>query len=210
MVKIFSTLESEQIAEAIALAEQRTHAEIATVVLPRSDHYVSEMMLYGFILGSVISFILWEAAEVDRFSLFFLIQLLCMFLVPFTPGLKRVLLYFLPKKLLFHRAAHIGAEELLAIIQNVPPQTPVVLLFISLAEHYIHVLPNPIVNNKIEAKNWDKIIGGFTVTLKNNDLTKACIETINEIANILAPIFPDDKGKNLYEDVIHYGKRSKK
>ncbi len=210
MVNIFSSVESERIAQAVVLAEQNTSAEIATVVIPRSDHYISEMMLYGFIFGSLIDFALWDASWVNKFPLFFLIQLVCMFIIPFTPGLKQVLLYFLPKKLLYHRASHIGAEELLGITQQLPPQTPVVLLFISLAEHYVHVFPNPVINNKIEKKHWDKIINGFTLNLKNKNLTNACIETIKEISDLLAPIFPDDEGNNLYEDAVLHGTKNKR
>lgn len=200
-------MESEQITKAIGLAEQRTCAEIAAVVVPRSDHYIAEMMLYGFVFGSLINFVLWDTTGLNKFPLFFLIQLLCMFLVPFIPGLNRVLLYFLPRKLLFHRASHLGAEEILAITKTVPHETPVVLLFISLAEHYVHILPNHSVAHKVEEKSWDPIINGFTITLKRENLTKACIETIKEIANLLEPVFPDDSGKNLYEDEMRHGSK---
>lgn len=208
MVNIFSSNESKQIASAISLAEQSTNAEIAAVVIPRSDHYIPELMFYGFILGSIIGFILWEATWAHRFPVFFLIQLLCIFILPFTPGIKQLLLYFLPKKLLFHRAAHLGAEELLAISQQLPPHTPIILLFISLAEHYVHVFPNPIVSHKIEDKNWDTVVNQFTLILKKQNLTKACVDTIGEIGGMLTPIFPDDKGQNLYADAVTH--RTKK
>lgn len=71
MVKIFSNLESEQITKAIGLAEQRTCAEIAAVVVPRSDHYIAEMMLYGFVFGSLINFVLWDTTGLNKFPLFF-------------------------------------------------------------------------------------------------------------------------------------------
>ncbi len=204
MVRIFSKRESEEITNAIVLAEQCTSAEIATVVIPKSDHYVSELMFYGFILGSIIDFILWENTWVSTFPMFFLVQLLCIFVIPFTPGLKSILLFFLPKKLLYHRASHLGAEELLAITQHVPSHTPVVLLFVSLAEHYVHVFPNTIVNNKIEDKHWENIISEFTLSLKKQNLTHTCIKTIKEISELLAPIFPDDKGDNLYHDTVRH------
>lgn len=170
-------MESEQITKAIGLAEQRTCAEIAAVVVPRSDHYIAE------------------------------IQLLFMFLVPFIPGLNRILLYFLPRKLLFHRASHLGAEEILAITKAVPHETPVVLLFISLAEHYVHILPNHRVAHQVDEKSWDPIINRFTIALKKESLSKACIETIKEIATLLEPIFPDNAGKNLYEDEMRHGSK---
>ncbi|QMT61679.1 hypothetical protein [Legionella sp. PC997] len=207
MVKIFSTLESEQITKAIGLAEQRTCAEITAVVVPRSDHYIAEMMLYGFVFGSLINFVLWEITGLNKFPLFFLIQLLCMFLVPFIPGLNRVLLYLLPRKLLFHRASHLGAEEILALTKAVSHEIPVVLLFISIAEHYVHILPNHRVANKVDEKSWDPIINGFILTLKRENLTKACTETIKEIATLLEPIFPEDAGKNLYEDEVRHGSK---
>jgi len=198
MVKIFSPSEAEYIAQATTLAEQRTSAEIVTVVIPKSDRYISEMMFYGFILGSVIAFVLWEIKGLTNFPVIFLIQLLCMLILPLMPGIYKVFLYFLPKKLLFHRASHLGAEELLAIMQKVPPQTPVVLLFISLAEHYIHLFTNPVVKNGIEDKHWDELINRFTVKLKVQTLTQTCSESIAEIADILEPVFPDDAGKNWY------------
>lgn len=211
MVKVFSETEALQIEQAVACAEKNTHAEIATVVLPISDRYISEMMFYGFVLGSVLAFILWEMQWAIHFPQFFLIQLFCILFVPFIPGLNRIFIYFLPKKLLFHRAVHIGAEELLAVMQNTPPNTPVVLLFISTAEHYIHLFPSPIVKNKIKDEEWEVLIQSFTQKLKQKGLTGACVETVNEIGRILAEFFPDDGGKNWYQDtVIHKGCKTSK
>lgn len=209
MVNIFSTTQSEQIENAIATAEQGTRVEIATVVIPRSDFYISELMIYGFIIGSFINFLLWEGRIATSFPEFFFIQLICILMLPYTPGIKKIFCFFLPKKLLVHRASHLGAEEILAINQHVPPQTPVVLLFVSLAERYVHIFPNNVVNDSIEKHHWDKIINQFTVTLKTQELTQACTQAIHDISELLKPIFPDDDGSNFYKNKVMHSVKKK-
>ncbi len=202
MVKVFTTSEKEQLSAAIYKAEKRTNAEIAAVILPISDRYIPEMMLYGFMLGSLVAILLWEMSWVLSFPLLFLIQLLGIFTVPFLPGVNKCFLRLLPQKLLFHRAAHLGAEELLAIHHNVPHNTPVVLLFISLAEHYVHLFPNAVVKSKIKDEVWKPIVVEFSAKLSEATLTGACLHAIDAIADVLEPLFPEDKGKNQYHDEL--------
>ncbi|KTC64542.1 Domain of uncharacterised function (DUF477) (plasmid) [Legionella adelaidensis] len=201
MVKVFTEFEAKQIESAVISAEKETCAELVTVVLPISDRYVPEMMFFGFLMGSIIAFILWKLSWIVYFPQLFLIQLFFCLVFPYI-GVTRLFVYFLPKKLLFHRAAHLGAEELLSVMQQVPPETPVLLLFVSQAEHYIHLFPNPIIKAKINDSLWDKIVNDLADKLKNKKLALACTETIQDIAKILTKFFPDDKGDNLYKDQI--------
>lgn len=198
MVKIFTASEKEQLSTAIHTAEQRTSAEIATVIMPISDRYIPEMMLYGFLLGSLASMMLWELSWVASFPILFLIQIIGIFSIPFLPAVHKLFLRFLPQKLLFHRASHLGAEELLAIHQKVQHDTPVVLLFISLAEHYVHLFPNAVVKSKVKDEVWKPIVIEFSEKLSEATLTGACIHAIDAIADVLEPLFPEDSGKNQY------------
>lgn len=205
MVTIFSNRESQAIEHAVALAEKNTNAEIITVVVPSSDYYIPELMLLGFVFGCLIDLFIYHYLAITKLTHLTLIQLACMFLLPFFPGLRGGVSYFLPKKLLHHRAFQLGAEELLFITHKVNSHTPVVLLFVSLAEHYIHIYTNSIVKNKIDENKWSTLIDTFTASLKQRTLAQACIETISKISLVLSLIFPDDKGDNLYSDKVTEG-----
>lgn len=193
MVKELSPQLRETIAKAIAEAEQRTSAEIVLVVLPASDAYQSYLMSYGLALGSLIGMGLWLEKIVTGFPLLFGVQVAAIMVMLFVPLLGGLCLKLIPRRVLHHHAARRAFEEYLVVSRHVPAEKPVVLLYISLAERYVHILHSRAVLQKIPNESWEAVIQEFTTLMKKSGLREACVAAVQSITSTLEPHFPGNR-----------------
>jgi putative membrane protein len=190
------------VAAAVAKAEKRTSAEIAVVITPASDAYQSFNLLYGFAAGSVLGGLLWLTKTITAFPPLLALQVLSIAAFAFIPVLRRAGMALLPKRVLQHHAARRATEEFLNISHQVPPDRPVVLLYVSLAERYAHILHTRNAGAKVPRGSWDRIIRAFTANVKKPGLAAACETAIAKIADALEPHFPDRGEPNALSDKV--------
>lgn len=188
MVKKLTPADNAAIGDAIRAVQQRTTAKIGIVVLPASGHYRSLLMLYGFILGSVVSYTLWMFYKLP-FPLLLLAQLGGMILVEFVPQLCGLSACLAPKRLRHYKANQAAHFHYLKLHAEMPKDEPFVLLFVSLAERYVHIVTNPIVHRSIPG-NWQLVTERFTGSIRTKGPRVACLEAIEHIGEILSGPFP--------------------
>jgi putative membrane protein len=190
MVAMVSSEIKDSIAAAVAAAKKRTSADIAVMVAPASDGYQPYALLYGFALGSVAAVALWWTKTVTPFPLLLLVQACTMALIAFVPALRHLCLSLIPKHVLHHHAARRAREEFLFVSRHAPPERPVVLLYVSLAERYAHVLHSRALGPKVPGEAWEGFIKLFTDSAKKPGIAAACQVTVAAMAETLAPHFP--------------------
>ncbi len=193
MVARISSDVKDAIAAAVTAAKQRTSADIAVMVAPVSDGYQAYVLLYGFAAGSLAAAGLWWSKTIHPFPLLLLVQACAMALFAFVPALRHLCLTLVPRQVLHHHAARRAREEFLFVSRHAPPERPVVLLYVSLAERYAHVLHSRALAPKIPAGTWENFIKLFTDSMKKPGLAAACRLTVDAIAQELAPHFPAAK-----------------
>lgn len=202
MVKSLSQTDKQKIASAITEAEKTTSAEIVLVVSGISDAYQSYILLIALAIGSLLAGMLLTANLITSLPYLLLIQLTIIALFPFIPPIRNLCIYFVPRKILYHRAAHRAYEEYINISHNIPATVPIVIFYISLAERYAHILSDRLVREKIPDGIWDSAIDEFTKTVTAKGLTDACIEAIQHITNQLAPYFPAENNRNYLSNEV--------
>ena len=77
-----------------------------------------------------------------------------------------------PEKIQYRRAAHRAFEEYLIVSRHVSAATPIVLLYVSLAERYVHILPSRAVREKISDANWNAIVQTLTFSVSSAGAAK--------------------------------------
>ena len=194
MVKKLYPKDETLINEAIATAAKRTSAKISVIVLPASDHYRDLVLLYGFILGAISSLGVWLFTSFLSFPGLLALVFGVATLVEILAPLRRLCIRLTPRRVRHHRAAEIAHREYLALHSAIPKDKPFVLLFISLAERYVHVLTNPVVHAQLP-DNWHAITGRFIGSIRKFGLGHTCTEAVEHIAEILEPHFPKRKLK---------------
>lgn len=189
MVKKLSLKDQQLITATTKHVEANTNAHIVTVVLPASDTYSHYIMMLGFIIGSLVDLFLWQGKIITQFPTLLSIQIIFAIVCLYIPGIKIVTLKLLPKKMYHHRAAQVAAEKRLAASKGVDSTKPVLLIFISQAEKYIHIFPNAVIRDKVPDNDWDPIVRELIHSIRTMELSKACIKAIEASGALLSNRF---------------------
>jgi putative membrane protein len=189
MVKILSTADQRAIQTAIKNAGRQTSAQIRLITVPASDRYTDFILLYGLLVGSLASFALWYTGKIIQFPLLLIIQLGVITLIDVLPWLHRLCIRLVSRHERHRRAGIAALREYHALTSSLQPDEAFVLLYVSLAERYVHIVTNPTVHKKLP-DNWDAVTGHFIETIREKNLRTACVNAIGHIADILAPHFP--------------------
>ncbi|MBX7146717.1 MAG: hypothetical protein K1X44_05345 [Alphaproteobacteria bacterium] len=202
MVKTLSADDKKALADAITEAERQTSLELVVVMAPASDPYQSYLLIYGLILGSLIGMVLWSLNLVTGFPFLFAIQLSVVMILSFIPQLRSLWIKLVPKNIQQYRTKQRAYEEYFTISHQVSATIPIVLLYISIAEHYVHIIPSRLVREKISEEHWNNLVNELTTTIGAQGIKMACIQTIQHITDILKPHFPEKGEQNSLSETI--------
>ena len=202
MVKSLTKQDKQKISAAITEAEKATSAEIVLVVAETSDTYQDYVLLVALAVSGLPAGILWTENLLTEFPYLFIVQLVVIALFSFVPVLRNFCIRFVPKRIQHYRAAHRAYGEYINISQNIPATVPVLIFYISIAEHYAHIVAGRLVHEKMPNETWDSIIDEFAKRITTKDLAEACIEATQNITSKLAQYFPAENTKNYISDEV--------
>lgn len=206
MVKPLSAADNKAVERAIAEGERLTSAEIVVVIASASDSYQSYLSLYGLCVGSVIGLGLWKQNLVTAFPWLLMLQCGVISLLLFVPWLRGWGVRLVPRRVKHHRAARRAYEEYQIVARHVASATPIVLLYVSTAEHYVHILTSRMVREKLPDATWEGVIRDFTVNVTASGLREACTVAIKHITALAVPHFPErETAHNISNHVIELG-----
>ena len=184
MVKSLTQQERDALQAAIARAEQATSTTIRAVIVPASDPYRDFLLVLGLMKGSLIALLLWAFDIIHGYPLLLAVQLAAMMAYGKIPFLRHCAVFFVPRAMGHKRAARLAFEEYHAHHQNIAKDRAFVLLFVSLAERYVHVVTNPTVHTKIPT-GWDTVTTHFTGEIRQSGLAAASLKAVEEIEALL-------------------------
>jgi uncharacterized membrane protein len=185
MVKSLTAEERTALQDAINKAEQSAAATIRVVIHPASDRYAEFVLLYGLILSSFAAMILWATAMLNSLPWFLAVQFGFMLMIDLVPWLRHIAQHLVSSRIQRHRAARLAFEEYHAHHTNLTPGQDFVLLYVSLIEHYVHVITNPIVHGKLP-NGWDVVTDHFTDNMRRKGLGIASIQAVEQIGTMLS------------------------
>ena len=178
------------VSEAIKQAERKTSGELVTVITQASDDYWFIPTLWAAMIALIIpAIILFFGTWMDSITLFTLqiAVFLTLTLVFRIPVFKYALV---PKNIKHLRASRVAREQFfLQGLQNTEGRTGI-LLFVSVAEHYVEVIADKGVNDAVPEGTWDKVVSDFVSRVKVGRYTEGFITAIEECGIILAEHFP--------------------
>ena len=192
----------KSIEEAVATAERSTHAEIAVAVAQASDPYHFITLAYGLGVGTVIAATAWLGGITHLIAWVFGAQLATITAFMLIAPLRRACLHFAPKRLLHYRASSRAAVEYVRLTYSLPSQKPVVLLYISLAEHYVHIHASGAVLAVIAVKEWDGIVATLTREIGTDGFEKAVTKCVQNADEMLKAKFPSGSPHTELPNVI--------
>ena len=185
-----------RIADAVRAAEAATRGEIVTVIARGSSDYLQIALLWaGFIALSAPGLILLFKPDIGVFHLYE-IQLgtfvAAMGILHWSP-LK---MFFVPAALQRRYARRLAREQFFAQGLHLTRERTGVLLFVSAAEHYVEIIADAGINERLDKGEWDDIVSRFIADVRAGRIEQGFLSAIAACGDKLAQHFPRDKHKN--------------
>lgn len=187
--------EKRRLRQRIEAAERLTHGELVTVIARESDDYIYAPLLWaGLIALSIPPVILlaglWiDLATVSAIQLASFLVLALLF--RWTPLKMRLV----PKATKLHRAARTAREQFLAQEVHHTKDRSGVLIFVSVAEHYVEILADQAINAKVAQEEWDAIVATFVASVKKGAVAAGFEQAVDACGALLAQHFPAAPGE---------------
>lgn len=190
MTRILTDSEKTTISEAIKSAESQSTGELVTVISEASDDYWFIPSLWASLIALLVPAVLilvgtwWDTATVFSIQLGVFLGLVVLFRIP---ALKHALV---PKSIKQLRASRVAREQFfIQGLQNTQGRTGI-LLFVSIAEHYVEVIADKGINDVVPDGTWDKVVNDFVTRVKAGQHAEGFITAINDCGEIMRKYFP--------------------
>ncbi len=204
-MSLFGEIERRQIADAVAEVEQRTNAELVTVLAARSGDYVH----YALAWAGAAALLLSAPLLFARLSVFVVLSsqlaLFCVLILLFRfPPLARRLI---PQRIAHWHAANMARRQFLEQGLHHTKGETGVLIFVSEAERYVEILADRGVSTHVDDARWQSIVERFVDNVKRKRVLTGFVGAIGECGEILAEAVPktDDNPNELPNRLIVIG-----
>jgi putative membrane protein len=188
-MSLFSKLEEERIASAIAEAERNTSGEIVAVIAAESASYFHVPVMVAALAALLVPwpfiYFTWWPVQWIFLTQLVVFGLLLMALLP-----RSVRFALVPRALKHQRAHRRAVEQFLTQNLHTTEGRTGVLLFISVAERYVEVLADARINARVPVGTWQGIVDELTAGIGEGRAAEALIAAISSVGGLLAAHFP--------------------
>jgi len=170
--QFFHTLQAR-----VRQAEQATDAELVTVLAPASDGYRYIPTLWAALLAMLTPLLVFQLGFPIKMRL-------------------------IPNKVRRHRAALMARLQFVEQGLHRTRDRLGVLIFVSVAEHYVEILVDDGIAQHIDNTQWQQIIDDFVVRVRNKEVEQGFLECVERTSAILTDAFPATRDQNELPDSL--------
>ncbi|MGA9853096.1 MAG: TPM domain-containing protein [Gammaproteobacteria bacterium] len=191
----FSDQDKARVSAAIRSAEKNTSGEFVAVVARASDHYVFLPLMWAAIVALLLPgvFLLFSISlawiHVYQIQLLLFIVLALLFL--FVPEMH---LHLVPRHVKHSRASRLAKAEFYLQGVHMTREHSGVLFFVSLAEHYVEIVADKGIHEKLGEAHWQGIIQTFVENVRKGQIVDGFVAAINACGAAMAEHYPPDPG----------------
>ncbi|MDP8202418.1 MAG: TPM domain-containing protein [Candidatus Tenebribacter burtonii] len=208
----------KKIGSAVKKAESKTSGEIATAMIKESYNYAIYELIFAVIIGFLYFVIImfftgsieqWLQEKFWDYSVNYLIMFygfstfIVITLFYFIGNISSIDRLIVPKKIRQQKIQERSIRYFMESgVYNTKDRTGI-LIFISIMEHRVELLADSGINEKIPKEKWQNIVDNILAGIKQKQIAKHLIESIDECGNLLAEHFPikDDDKNELTDDI---------
>ncbi|MFT4096899.1 MAG: hypothetical protein QM651_07230 [Rhodoblastus sp.] len=191
-----------RIAAAIHAAEQRTAGDIVCVLMRASSSYAYAPLLWASFVALLSPWALIAATQMSvvrilaaQVMIFFVVGLILMW----TP-LRMALVPRAIKRTRAHRA---GMEQFFARGVTQTKNRMGVMIFVSLAEHYAHVVADDAIAARVDHAVWRETVDALTTQIAQGHIADGFVAAIERCGAVMAEIAPADGTGHSLPDRIY-------
>ena len=188
--------QQRQVEEAVTRAEQRTDAEIVTVLAPRADDYSYIPLLWASLVALLVPAVVhFLIGGVDTYSLLMLqwASFVFLSLIFRIPALTTRLI---PPRVRHWRASNLARRQFLEQKLHHTQDRTGVLIFVSEAERYVEILVDEGISRHLDNSDWGTIVNDFVRRVALGHTAEGFIACIDASAELLAQHIPKTQSRN--------------
>lgn len=184
------------VAQAIAVIEKQTDAELVTVLAKRSDNYYYIPALIAAMIALAVPVLLkltplWLDAD-ELLMAQWLTFLVCaaVFRVP------AIMMRLVPASIKQWRASSMARRQFLDNNLHHTAGDMGVLIFVSQAEHYVEIIADRGIAQHVSHEQWKQIVDQFTDDVKAGNVESGFIDCIERCGELMKQYAPATSVKN--------------
>lgn len=187
---LFDEQQKQQIAQAVARAEQATAGELVVVETPRSDDYSSYRSLVALALTILITHEMTVFFPAWPSGLLMALQLPLAIGLYSLAGTAICLRWIVPRAAFRLRTEQRALRAFLEAGVSETRDRSGVLIFLSAAEHRAVILADKGINDRVEAGEWQRDLEQMVDHLRRGEATVGLLKTIDRVGTLLGEAFP--------------------
>ncbi|MBD3669439.1 MAG: TPM domain-containing protein [Gammaproteobacteria bacterium] len=168
--------------------ESRTSGELVAVIAHRSDDYLYIPVLWAALSALIVPgpLLFFDVTGVS-FSVLQVATFLIAAALLRWPVLK---MRFIPREVKRRRAALMAKEQFLEQNLHHTAQRNGILIYISVAEHYVELIADKGVNDVVPLGTWDTLVQQLLGHIRQGEIEVGLITTVRQCGDILEQHFP--------------------
>ena len=188
--------QQRQVEEAVTRAEQRTDAEIVTVLAPRADDYSYIPLLWASLIALVVpALVHFIDSDMTIYTLLMLqwatfVFLSLIFRIPVLTT------FMIPARVRHWRASNLARRQFLEQKLHHTQDRTGVLIFVSEAERYVEIIVDEGISQRLDNSDWGSIVSDFVRRVALGHTAEGFIACIDASAELLEKHVPKTAARN--------------
>jgi putative membrane protein len=189
-VAFLSDEDRRRIADAIAAAERRTSGELVTVVAAAAGDYRSIALLWPALAALLLPALLLTVLPGIAAWPLYLTQAASFVVLALIAHLPPVRLALVPAAVKRRRAARLAREQFFEQGLHLTRARTGVLIFVSVAEHYVEIIADQGIDALVPPGTWDRAVADFVEQVRAGRIGEGFLAAIAAVGERLAEHFP--------------------
>ena len=188
--------QQQQVADAVTRAEQRTDAEIVTVLAPRADDYSYIPLLWASLIALVLPAVVHLLNSGLATYTLLMLQWACFVFLSLIFRLPAITTRLIPPRIRHWRASNLARRQFLEQKLHHTQDRTGVLIFVSEAERYVEILVDEGISRHLDNSDWGTIVSDFTRRVALGHTAEGFIACIDACAELLERHVPKTHPRN--------------
>ena len=188
--------QQQQVADAVTRAEQRTDAEIVTVLAPRADDYSYIPLLWASLIALVVPALVHFLIGGLQIYGLLMLQWACFVFLSLIFRLPAITTRLIPPRIRHWRASNLARRQFLEQKLHHTQDRTGVLIFVSEAERYVEIRVDEGISRHLDNSDWGTIVSDFTRRVALGHTAEGFIACIDACAELLERHVPKTHPRN--------------
>jgi len=181
---------------AINEVEQQSSCELVAVISQKSYNYIFIAAMTSALIALIVPpFLMLSSISFNAILIYQIQVIIFVFLFLFL-NIEYIARLFVPKTILKSKASQKANETFMRQGLHQTHNHQAVMIFVSLFEHFVEIIVDDGVKEKLSSEVWQNIIHEFTIDVKNGNFENGYLKAIESIGIILKVEFPRENDIN--------------